>query len=282
MPKVLTVVGLRTLCLSYRILSEELFADWSTRYSKVAVTVFDDPNARTAALDVLHDEIESDLMLLGATAIEDRLQDGVPECIQVLSQAGIKIWVLTGDKVETAVNVGFLCGLLQNTKEVEEGGDVSNQSMVLIQVKNVQNIEDVTRQLQRAIARFFPPPPEESALPNSTRTTLTQDPVKHHDRHFLNGSNGKSTAPFKQEFALIIDGQALKYALENETTKELLLNLGCRCKSVICCRVSPLQKAKVVEMVRRGRNVLSLAIGDGANDVSMIQVCFWRWPSTKY
>ncbi len=58
------------------------------------------------------ERIERDLLLIGSTAIEDRLQDGVPETIAKLAQAGIKIWVLTGDKVETAINIGRSCNLL--------------------------------------------------------------------------------------------------------------------------------------------------------------------------
>jgi phospholipid-translocating ATPase len=72
------------------------------------------------------------------------------------------------------------------------------------------------------------------------------------------------------EFALVIDGNSLKFALESPL-KSLFLELGCRCKAVLCCRVSPLQKALVVKLVREGLGAMCLAIGDGANDVSMIQ-----------
>jgi phospholipid-translocating ATPase len=73
-----------------------------------------------------------------------------------------------------------------------------------------------------------------------------------------------------EDLALVIDGNSLKFALETEC-KPLLLELGCRCKSVLCCRVSPLQKALVVRLVKEGLGAMCLAIGDGANDVSMIQ-----------
>ncbi|CAG8721022.1 16568_t:CDS:2, partial [Racocetra fulgida] len=72
-------------------------------------------------------------------------------------------------------------------------------------------------------------------------------------------------------YALIIDGSALKHALDEPFSRSLLLDLACRCKGVICCRVSPLQKAKVVELVKEGKQAVTCAIGDGANDVSMIQ-----------
>jgi P-type E1-E2 ATPase len=51
--------------------------------------------------------IENDLILIGSTAIEDKLQEGVPRCIETLQRAGIKIWVLTGDKIETAINIAY-------------------------------------------------------------------------------------------------------------------------------------------------------------------------------
>lgn len=69
---------------------------------------------RDEAVAFVNEEIERDLELIGSTAIEDKLQEGVPDCIRYLRAAGIKVWVLTGDKVETAINIGFSSGLLDN------------------------------------------------------------------------------------------------------------------------------------------------------------------------
>lgn len=159
------------------------------------------------------------MTLIGGTAIEDKLQEGVPDTIAVLAEAGIKIWVLTGDKTETAINIGFACNLL--TKD-----------MLLINV-NARSEEETMEQLRRAT--------EEVEEKSKT-----------------------------QKCALVIDGESLKYALEPQCNRELL-ELGTQCRAVICCRVSPMQKAKVVNMVKKGLKVMTLAIGDGANDVSMIQ-----------
>ena len=74
-------------------------------------------------------------------------------------------------------------------------------------------------------------------------------------------------------FVLVIDGAALDVALSDKKHKNLLLHLAMLCEGVICCRVSPLQKAMVVKLVKDGLHTMTLAIGDGANDVSMIQVC---------
>lgn len=72
-------------------------------------------------------------------------------------------------------------------------------------------------------------------------------------------------------YGLVIDGASLRHAFEEPYTKDLLLELATRCKAVICCRTSPLQKALIVRLVKDGLGIMSLAIGDGANDVSMIQ-----------
>ena len=70
--------------------------------------------------------------------------------------------------------------------------------------------------------------------------------------------------------ALIVDGKSLTFALEESVRKDFL-DLCCSCQSVICCRVSPMQKAEMVELVQENTGAISLAIGDGANDVAMIQ-----------
>jgi phospholipid-translocating ATPase len=86
--------GLRTLCLAVRDLDDEFFNDWKNRHHEAALSL----DNRDEKLDNIYEEIEKDMTLLGATAIEDKLQDGVPQAIAKLAQAGIKIWVLTGDK----------------------------------------------------------------------------------------------------------------------------------------------------------------------------------------
>lgn len=100
--------GLRTLAIAYRDLDDKYFNEWLTMLED-ANTATDERDERIA---VLYEEIERDLMLLGATAIEDKLQEGVIETVASLSLANIKIWVLTGDKQETAINIGYACNML--------------------------------------------------------------------------------------------------------------------------------------------------------------------------
>uniref|UniRef100_A0A8C5NP94 Phospholipid-transporting ATPase n=1 Tax=Junco hyemalis TaxID=40217 RepID=A0A8C5NP94_JUNHY len=208
--------GLRTLCIAYADLSETSYREWLNVYNESSTVLKD----RTQKLEECYEIIEKDLLLLGATAIEDRLQAGVPETIATLIKAEIKIWILTGDKQETALNIGYSCRLI-------------SQSMSLILVN-------------------------EDSL-DATRASLTQHCTS------LGESLGK-----ENDIALIIDGHTLKYALSFEV-RQSFLDLALSCKAVICCRVSPLQKSEIVDMVKKHVNAITLAIGDGANDVGMIQ-----------
>ncbi|KAL8642664.1 MAG: hypothetical protein Q9228_000669 [Teloschistes exilis] len=212
--------GLRTLCLAMREIPEDEFQQWWQIYEKASTTV---SGNRAEELDKAAELIEHDFQLLGATAIEDKLQDGVPETIHTLQEAGIKIWVLTGDRQETAINIGMSCKLI-------------SEDMSLLMVN------------------------EDSA--QATRDNITKK---------LNAIRSQSSGGAELEtLALVIDGKSLTYALEKGPDKEFL-ELAVLCKAVICCRVSPLQKALVVKLVKRNTKALLLAIGDGANDVSMIQ-----------
>jgi len=101
--------GLRTLCLAMREVPDVEFREWQQVYNKAATTV---GGNRADELDRAAEIIERDLLLLGATAIEDKLQDGVPDTIHTLQTAGIKVWVLTGDRQETAINIGMSCKLI--------------------------------------------------------------------------------------------------------------------------------------------------------------------------
>ncbi|XP_040304001.1 phospholipid-transporting ATPase IB isoform X4 [Herpailurus yagouaroundi] len=208
--------GLRTLCVAYADLSEQEYEEWLKVYREASTILKD----RAQRLEECYEIIEKNLLLLGATAIEDRLQAGVPETIATLLKAEIKIWVLTGDKQETAINIGYSCRLV-------------SQNMALILLK-------------------------EDSL-DATRAAITQHCTD------LGNLLGK-----ENDVALIIDGHTLKYALSFEVRRSFL-DLALSCKAVICCRVSPLQKSEIVDVVKKRVKAITLAIGDGANDVGMIQ-----------
>jgi len=106
--------GLRTLVLASKVIPENVYASWDSRYQD-ASRLFE---GRDAAMDDLGNEVELDLELIGVTAIEDKLQDGVPEAIKTLLDANIRVWMITGDKQETAVNIAVSCDLMVNVDEV--------------------------------------------------------------------------------------------------------------------------------------------------------------------
>lgn len=212
--------GLRTLCLAMREIPEPEFQEWWQIFDKAQTTV---SGNRADELDKAAELLEHDFYLLGATAIEDRLQDGVPETIHTLQEAGIKVWVLTGDRQETAINIGMSCKLI-------------SEDMTLL-IVNEENAAATRDNIQKKL----------DAIRTQGDGTFAMDTL-----------------------ALVIDGKSLTYALEKDLEKNFL-DLACMCKAVICCRVSPLQKALVVKLVKRHLKAILLAIGDGANDVSMIQ-----------
>jgi len=102
--------GLRTLFLAEKTIDKRIYDDWNIK-AQAAKMEIQNREEKVAAVDEL---IETDLELIGATAIEDRLQDEVADTIRFIKNAGIKVWVLTGDKIETAINIGISAGLIDN------------------------------------------------------------------------------------------------------------------------------------------------------------------------
>uniref|UniRef100_A0A8D0R8N9 Phospholipid-transporting ATPase n=1 Tax=Sus scrofa TaxID=9823 RepID=A0A8D0R8N9_PIG len=225
--------GLRTLMVAYRELDNAFFQNWSLKHNEAYLSLEDRENK----ISLVYEEIEKDLMLLGATAIEDKLQDGVPETIFTLNKAKIKVWVLTGDKQETAVNIAYACNIFHDEMD----------GIFIVEGKDNETVQQELRYDGRtATAHLWTqdfPPISSSIWP----PTLPEGTEKKERR-------GKQKA----------------HALEGNLQLDLL-RTACMCKGVICCRMTPLQKAQVVELVKRYKKVVTLAIGDGANDVSMIK-----------
>ena len=223
--------GLRTLCVAEREVDEQFYEEWNKEHDIAAQAL----QNREDRLEEVADKIERELMLIGGTAIEDRLQDGVPDTIALLGQAGIKLWVLTGDKVETAINIGFSCNLLSN-----------DMDLILFDIGE-SNEEAASDLLNHNLAKFGLTGSDEELA--AARLDHQAPPPTH---------------------ALVIDGESLKLVLHDELRQRFLL-LCKQCRSVLCCRVSPAQKAAVVQLVKSGLDIMALSIGDGANDVAMIQ-----------
>ncbi|KAI9666833.1 MAG: hypothetical protein M1829_005636 [Trizodia sp. TS-e1964] len=208
--------GLRTLLYGYRCIREEEYALWKKLYHEASTSL----SNRQEMIERAGDSIERQLELAGATAIEDKLQDGVPEAIEKLRRAGIKMWMLTGDKRETAINIGHSCQLIKDYSTTtildDESGD--------LECRIVSAIDDI----------------KNNAVAHSV---------------------------------VVIDGQTLSSIEEgDEACRTVFFELAILADSVICCRASPSQKAYIVHTIRmKVKGATTLAIGDGANDIAMIQ-----------
>ncbi|KRZ58273.1 putative phospholipid-transporting ATPase IA [Trichinella nativa] len=208
--------GYRTLCFARADINEEFYVEWNKKFCEASVALHE----REKKLEAVAELIEKDLKLLGATAIEDKLQEGVPETIAALLKADIKIWVLTGDKQETAINIACSSKLITPT-------------MALMFVN-----KDSFDETKECILSYV----------NGIGSNIDSD----------------------NDAALLISGKSLNYALYGDI-RRTFLDLAICCRVVICCRVTPMQKAEVVELVKQSVGAITLAIGDGANDVAMIQ-----------
>ncbi|KAJ1566102.1 hypothetical protein HK096_001217 [Nowakowskiella sp. JEL0078] len=277
--------GLRTLLYAYRILEPSEYANWSKRYAEASTSL----EGRAKKLDAIASEIECELILLGATAIEDKLQEGVPETIDALRRAGIKIWMLTGDKKETAVNIGHTC---QITKDWSE--------LLFIEGKNSA---EIARSLESCVIRA-------AEVQNSSKgqSPWISNPKGTYESRPLKGPNSIHAEGNQPHVVLVCEGETLlkmeeqhvnylqsignaaphaapssplppierqnsrskggKYYREDEQPRGTsapvaddgsprdysilirFLDLGIRCDSVICCRFSPAQKALIVSEVK--------------------------------
>lgn len=207
--------GLRTLMYGFRYVEEDEYKEWRKIYLDASTSL----NNRPEMIEKASAMVERDLELAGATAIEDKLQDGVPEAIDKLRRAQIKLWMLTGDKRETAINIGHSCRLIKDYSTVvilhNELGDVG------------QRIAAATLE-------------------------MNNETVAHS--------------------VVVVDGQTLSQITASEPLRKLFLSLAMLVDTVICCRASPAQKASLVSSIRhKVKNAVTLAIGDGANDIAMIQ-----------
>ncbi|KFU91213.1 putative phospholipid-transporting ATPase IK, partial [Chaetura pelagica] len=247
---------LRTLCLASKEVSEAEYGVWSRRHQEASVLL----QGRAQELDKLYEEMEQNLQLLGATAIEDKLQDGVPETIQRLKLGNIKVWVLTGDKQETAVNIGYACKLLTDDMEILEEKEISE----ILQAHWVSNNNWVSRE-----------------VPCGDHVSQQSPKASSHKKRALiiNGDfldqilqTGEVLKEKKGWLWGWLDGcRATDSQEQGRLVEKAFVDLATSCQAVICCRVTPKQKALMVQLVKKHKKAITLAIGDGANDVNMIK-----------
>ncbi|XP_024378284.1 phospholipid-transporting ATPase 2 isoform X3 [Physcomitrium patens] len=209
-------LGLRTLCFAWRDLDEQEYVAWTAKFNEASAALTD----RELKIAEVSELLEKDLELLGASAIEDKLQDGVPETIASLRKAGINFWLLTGDKQTTAIQVARACNFIMAEPEGQ-----------LLKIEG-STPSDVADSIEGVLQTFC-----------------------------INNSENKN-------IAFVIDGLSLEIALKYH--KEAFAKLALLIRTALCCRVTPSQKAELVGLVK-SCDYRTLAIGDGGNDVKMIQ-----------
>uniref|UniRef100_A0A4W5Q897 Phospholipid-transporting ATPase n=1 Tax=Hucho hucho TaxID=62062 RepID=A0A4W5Q897_9TELE len=226
------VEGLRTLCVAYRSLSPVEYEETCHQLDDAKLALQD----REQRLAQAYDLIERDFTLLGATAVEDRLQEKAADTIESLQKAGMKVWVLTGDKMETAAATCYASKLFRRSTQILELTKKRTEE---------QSLHDVLFDLSRTVLR----------------------------QRTLSGLSVEC-----QDYGLIIDGATLSAVLKpspessgSGNYREIFLEISRNCSAVLCCRMAPLQKAQIVKLIKASKeHPITLAIGDGANDVSMI------------
>ena len=230
--------GLRTMCLGYKYLSEETYQNWCQELHEASLAI----TARKKHVYRAYSKIERDLVYIGCSGIEDSLQEGVPETIMALKDAGIIVWMLTGDKRETAVSIGWTCNLI-------------SKDTALFNIEG-NSIQSVYNSLQECL------------------------------------DNTANLSAGKSEICFVVSGEVLRFAFPTKTESrhksesaeeqaqkrynlKLLHELLERSSSVICCRMSPIQKGQIVRMMKGGKTSKRkrcLAIGDGGKSMNAIDV----------
>lgn len=221
--------GLRTLVMAGRKMDLNEFVAWNQEWKKVMLS---NAKNKDEMIDEVCKKIEKDLDFYGTSAIEDKLQDAVPETIQLLIDANIRIWVLTGDKEETAIEIAKSCNLIDT---------------------------------QTDLITLFEPNKNEV----SNRLLALEEKYQLLSRSFKDLENVKDS--LETQISLAINGFTLAFIKGDKKLSSIFFRLGFIASTCICCRMSPSQKSDVVQLCKDNGKWITLAIGDGANDVSMIQ-----------
>ena len=235
--------GYRTLFVGIKILSEREYHIFNNEIKKANISL----QNRDKLINEIYDKIEKNIYLLGAAVVEDKLQEEVPQTIKNFRLAGMKVWMLTGDKMNTAYNIGLSCNLISSTMKIFKicGKDIitNNQNEII----NKEECEQVILDFAKEYNMF-----------------KSENPSIDNFNYYIRNIN-------KNSFGILIDQKAVKIIHEEIDMQKIFLNIAQHASSVICCRISPIQKAQIVKMMKNyDKNGITLAVGDGGNDVSMI------------
>ena len=227
--------GFRTLFVGMKILSQKEYNTFAKNLNDANMDLKD----KDKKVEEIYDKIEQNIYLIGCTIVEDKLQDKVPETIRDLRNAGIKIWMLTGDKMNTAYNIGLSCNLISTNMKIFKLCGLEKVVNEKMEYVNKKECDQVILDFGKEFEKF---------KGNYDSMKIDQIP-----------------------FGILIDEKALRTINDDEDMQEIFLDKAKGASSVICCRVSPIQKSQVVKMIKNyNSNAVTLAIGDGGNDVSMI------------
>ncbi|CDJ44583.1 ATPase 2, putative [Eimeria tenella] len=264
--------GLRTLCIAYKEIKEKKFIRWLRVYEEAQTATVD----RQEKIEKAAEMLENDLELQGITGLEDKLQEGVGETIEKLRHAGIKVWMLTGDKVETALNIAVATSLLpqgmrrlsylmEDFRSSSSSSSSSSKELLLQQLQ--QDLRSIAAEKRRSRPTFAAASAATgpAAAASGTPAAAAAAAAAATEAEAAAAAGGK-----EEERALVIDGEALVHLLEDDVAIQFAA-VCTACKTVICSRVTPYQKGAVVALLKKLTGEVTLAIGDGANDCSMIQ-----------
>ena len=217
-----------------RILTEKEYENFLLKIEEAELDI----DKKEEKLEEIYNSLESNLTLLGTTIVEDKLQEKVPETIEDLRKAGIKIWMLTGDKLNTAYNIALSCNLINK-----------NMKIFIIEGKEIkknEKFEDINKEEREQVIIDF-----------------SKQYQKYKGEYYSMSKN--------LEFSILLDEKGINTISENKEMENIFLKIAKDAISVICCRISPLQKSQIVKMIKNyEKNKITLSIGDGGNDVSMI------------
>ena len=287
--------GLRTLVFAQRELSSSEWSAWEKRLTEALATNTVEGEKLEDAQAVhlrMGEELEGAFEIVGASAIDDELQDNVGATIKALRRADIKVWVLTGDKLETAISIGLSCDIIDSDMSLLE---LSHRSLglddhfaSLAELRASGHFEaakaGIDHHLTQAVLKIhevwqyfattktiYRDPELGRLLEDAWQSLLPHQRNQSVDKH--NPLVKAITTDKIDNVGMVVTGKLLDIIMTDHELRQKLLVVSVLCTSVIACRVSPLQKADIVRLVQQGlhRNPVTLAIGDGANDVTMIQ-----------
>jgi len=243
--------GLRTLVVASKTCSDAEVQTWLKQHHEASTVTGD---AREDAVDGVYTLLEQGLTLVGATAIEDLLQDEVGDTISLMREAGLRFWMLTGDKSTTARQIATMCKLTNtghNTMMVScvVDGKTGESRVIVDEGSVLASLSEAPRPAQGA----------------SFQQQLRDAKACMEAFERTNGQAG-----IEPEIFVLVDAVTLEMLLEEMLEEFSSLAIRPTVKSVLCCRVTPKQKGRVVKMVKDAGYV-TLAVGDGGNDVPMIQ-----------